>query len=290
MKIKKVLQIALIFIVTLGLLACGKEIDEIEEKTEGKMISSMIYSSKMDIDWNYSVYLPPSYEDSNKQYPVVYFLHGAYGTHKDYHSMFNLQERFEKLMDSGNSEEMILVFIDGFNSYYVDTDSVKMESAIIEDLMPFIDKEYRINQKETFITGLSMGGYGAARFALKYPNKFKASYLMSPGVWIEPSEDSSVRSRFHVYKDNESNFSIENWTKEHPVSVMSQDLDTLNMKIVLGTEDPIISKDSINEFVELLKKNNLEVELEMVQDASHNWDFWSSASEDALIYFSELIK
>lgn len=278
------------FILILSLIACGKEVGENEEETKGKIISSMLYSSKMDIDWNYSVYLPPSYEDSDKQYPVVYFLHGAYGTHKDYHSMFNLQASFEKLIDEGKSEEMILVFVDGFNSYYVDTDSVKMESAIIGDLIPFIHEEFRIDQQEQFITGLSMGGYGAARFALKYPDKFKASYLMSPGIWIEPSEESSVRSRFHVYKDDERNFSMQNWTEEHPLSVMSEDIDMLYMKIVLGTEDPIISESSIKEFVETLEKNNLEVEFEMIKDASHNWDFWSDASEDALVYFSELVK
>ncbi len=43
----------------------------------GKVMESLKFQSKlMGKDVNYSIYLPPDYETSNRNYPVVYLLHG----------------------------------------------------------------------------------------------------------------------------------------------------------------------------------------------------------------------
>lgn len=285
-------KLLLVFLsmVLLGCSVNSKE-EQIVAEEGGKIISSMLYSPTLDIDWNYSVYLPPSYEKNEKKYPTVYFLHGAYGTHKDYHSMFDLKEEYEQMIEKDEVEEMILVFVDGFNSYYIDTESIPMETAIVNDLVPFINDQYRTDGRaeKQFITGLSMGGYGAIRFALKRPDIFSSAFLMSPGAWLEPSEDSSVRSRFHVFKDDQSNFSMEKWKKEHPVTVSKIKEEKPQIKIMSGSEDPVISPEDLKDFVEVLESKNLEVELDIVEGATHNWVFWEEATKEALIYFSNLL-
>lgn len=284
---KKFSALLIIMLIPLLLTACQSKSDETEERG-GKISSSILYSNEMKTDWNYSVYLPPSYEESKKDYPVAYFLHGAYGNHTDYYKMFDFKSMYDSLIEEGEAEEMIVVFVDGFNSYYIDGLGEKMESAFINDLLPFIDKEYRTDIDNKFISGLSMGAYGAARFSLKYPEVFKASLLMSPGTWLEPSEDSSVRARFHVFQEGEDNFSMNRWTEEHPITVAKEDLLNHKMKIISGKEDPIIKEKDINDFTDALK-GRINIEVDMIDGAGHNWKLWEPSSKETLIYFSENI-
>ena len=113
------------------------------------------------LDWNYDVYLPADYESNpNKTYPVVYMLHGLYGNHR------NLLERSDSsaMLDEAiqtAGQGTIVVFVDGFSSFYIDSADrgLKMESAIMNDLVPYIESTYRVSKdrKDHAIGGISMG-------------------------------------------------------------------------------------------------------------------------------------
>ncbi len=88
-----------------------------------------------------------------------------------------------------------LIMPDANTNWYVDLRE-KMETAFVNDPMPHVEKTYRtIEEREGRVMGgLSMGGYGALRFALKYPEKFQAAALLSPAIYNpEPPADSSAR-------------------------------------------------------------------------------------------------
>ena len=71
---------------------------------------------------------------------------------------------------------MIIVTPDGFTSFYINTADGKLnyEDFFIKELIPHIEKTYKVKAEKRFrgIAGLSMGGYGALMYALKYPNLF----------------------------------------------------------------------------------------------------------------------
>lgn len=134
--------------------------EEVKVET-GKMAAGTIYSDVMKLDWNYSIYLPKSYEASEtKDYPVLYLLHGAYGNHRNLVERFPIQEQLDTLINEGKLQEMVVVFVDGFNTFYIDGPALNMETAVTTDLLTKIEEKYKLmpTRETRFIGGISMGG------------------------------------------------------------------------------------------------------------------------------------
>ena len=83
-----------------------------------------------------------------------------------------------------------------------------MESAIVDDMVPTINKLYKTetNPKHVGIGGISMGGYGAARLALKYPDIFGNGVLISPAVWYRLPNNNPIKTSQHAFQDGKSNW------------------------------------------------------------------------------------
>lgn len=123
------------------------------------------------------VYTPPGYETSKRHYPVVYNLHGGGGTPERQWQRTAAVVR--KAFSSGAVEPMIYVFVNGLgDTFFMDLpDGVRRaETTIVRELIPFIEQRYRAiaSHQARAIDGFSMGGAGALRLALKYPELFSA--------------------------------------------------------------------------------------------------------------------
>lgn len=119
----------------------------------------------------YTVILPPGYRASaTTRYPVLYLLHGWGGHYTDWLTRTNVA-------DYAAQYRMIVVMPEGNDSWYVDGAAGvndKYESYILKELMPDVDQRYRTIQSRygRAVAGLSMGGYGAVKYGLKYPAAF----------------------------------------------------------------------------------------------------------------------
>ena len=135
------------------------------------------------------VYLPPSYNTSNKRYPVIYYLPG-YG---DSNMIgFLLPNDMDALIESGKVNEMIVVVASGTNklggSFYVNSPVTgNWDDFIVEDVVGYVDSHFRtLAQVESrSVMGHSMGGFGALNLAMLHPDVFSAVYSMSPGLFDE---------------------------------------------------------------------------------------------------------
>lgn len=127
-------------------------------------------SAALKRDVPYRVLLPADYESSRRRYPVLYLLHGLDGNHT------NWAER-TRLAEYAAGRSLIIVTPEGANSWYINWNegaSERWEDYIVRDLIAEIDARYRTvpARDGRYIAGLSMGGYGAIRIALKYPQLF----------------------------------------------------------------------------------------------------------------------
>ncbi len=126
----------------------------------------------------YNVILPAGYRASTtSRYPVLYLLHGWQGHYTDWLTRTNVA-------DYAAQYRMIIVMPEGNDSWYIDGAAGindKYETYIIKELMPDVDKRYRTIQSRygRAIAGLSMGGYGAIKYGLKYPATFAFAGSMS---------------------------------------------------------------------------------------------------------------
>jgi len=125
-------------------------------------------------------------------FPVMYLLHGLSDDHTAWVRRTSLERYVEGL-------PLIVVMPDGGRGFY--TDAVAQphcmhETAIVRDLVGWVDATMRTIPKREgrVVCGLSMGGYGALKFALKHPDMFcaAASHSGAPG-WashtLDPTND-----------------------------------------------------------------------------------------------------
>lgn len=126
-----------------------------------------------------SVHLPEDYRNSQKSYPVIYFLHGVGGD--EVSDVAGFMAFLRPILEEYQMQEPIVVFPNGGVSNY----QGQVEPMIIGELIPFIDRHYRTIAKAQFraVTGFSMGGAGAIRLSIRYPGTFGGAVSWGGGMW-----------------------------------------------------------------------------------------------------------
>lgn len=148
-------------------------------------------------DLTYKVYLPKGYDAKRDQgYPVLYLLHGSWGDEKSWDDFWGT---LDEMIESGVIEPVIAVVPASGNSYWVDSQKFgAYESAVTQDLIAKVDQDYNTidNRTGRYLIGYSMGGYGALRYAMVYPDLFNAATLLSPAIQKnEPPSTSGAVDR-----------------------------------------------------------------------------------------------
>src|SRR6202167_1447111 len=124
----------------------------------------------------YCVILPSDY-DANKtsDYPALYFLHGLGGNEQLLLNSGGLN-MIQDLRDQKRIGEFLIVAPDAGRSFYINSrdGKVRYEDFFIREFIPYIESHYRVRAERQYrgIGGVSMGGYGSLRFALRYPPLF----------------------------------------------------------------------------------------------------------------------
>ncbi|MDR2750343.1 MAG: esterase family protein [Clostridiales bacterium] len=116
-----------------------------------------------------------------KPFPVMYLLHGAF----DEASCWIRNACVER---HAQENGLALVMASALNSFYTDMAHGRPYASFITQELPMMVKSvFPISDKpeETYIAGLSMGGYGALKLALSCPGKYAAAASMSGAVIIE---------------------------------------------------------------------------------------------------------
>jgi S-formylglutathione hydrolase len=133
------------------------------------------------------IYLPPDYKTNlNMRYPVLYLYMRLGGNVSEWFNIYNLNQKLDNLIDQGEINPFILVCPDNKNKYggaWFANSSLagNWEDFNCTNLINYIDNNYRTIPKPESrgIAGWSMGGHGAVKFALKYPDKFGFLYSIS---------------------------------------------------------------------------------------------------------------
>lgn len=162
------------------------------QEVAGKIVSRIINSAYLqnsggeNPNRKISVYLPPNYDQAKMRYPVIYYLHGFMGTDSIYPSM-------KAILDMAVSKKkirpFILVIADQYTlfegSFYSNSSLTgNWSDFTAKELVAYMDKNFRTipNRDSRGIGGHSMGGYGAIKIGMLYPDVFSSVYALSPGL------------------------------------------------------------------------------------------------------------
>jgi S-formylglutathione hydrolase FrmB len=153
---------------------------------------------------HYCVYLPASYDPGAtktpaQRYAVLYFLHGL-GDNEQ--TLFNSGgwTLLDDLRQQHKVGDYLIVAPEGRRSFYINSadGSVRYSDFFLQEFIPHIESRYRIasGRKNRAISGISMGGYGALRFAFSHPELFSAVSAQSAALMAESPEelDKAIRS------------------------------------------------------------------------------------------------
>jgi S-formylglutathione hydrolase FrmB len=152
---------------------------------------------------HYCVYLPASYDvgatkHPAQNYPVLYFLHGLGDNER---TLFNSGgwTLVDDLHRQHKIGEFLIVAPEGGRTFYINSadGSVRYSDFFLQEFIPLIENRYRIakGRNNRAISGISMGGYGALRFALSRPEMFSAVSAQSAALITETPQELDTAAR-----------------------------------------------------------------------------------------------
>ncbi|CAB5719129.1 Endo-1,4-beta-xylanase Z precursor [Delftia tsuruhatensis] len=262
----------------------------------GSIEAAEFKSATLQRSWTYNVYLPTGYDaQARLRYPVMYLLHGNDGQRNDWAVKGSLLRTVDQLIQNGEIPPAIIVMPDAGTTWYVDLKE-PMETAFFQDLVPHVEKKYRTltSRDGRVIGGLSMGGYGALRYVLKYPEKFQAAALLSPAIYNpEPPADSSARFvKVFAEPGTSGQYSATVWKSyNYPVlwdAFLARKI-SVPMYINSGDDDEFMIESEAAQLYGQLRKNKQPAELRIV-NGKHEWPVWESTVGDALKYVFRTVR
>jgi len=239
-----------------------------------------VQSAALGRTMKYRVLLPADYATSQRRYTVLYLLHGLGGDYKDWTTRTNLAEYSRTL-------PLIIVMPDGENSWYTNAANApeeRFEDYILTDLQADVAAKYRtINSRHgRTIAGLSMGGYGALKMALRRPGAFAVAASFSGAfsatrpelAKMIPSEEARLR---RIYGDDDSVSRRQNDLYSLAAAVKPGSAPYLY--IDCGIADGLVAAN--REVVAALHKSGVAYEYHEVAGA-HTWAYWDRQIRDFL--------
>ena len=257
----------------------------------GSWYIESFFSPQLDRDWCYKVYLPAEYDShGTSTYPVIYLLHGSAG---DENSWDFIYPKIDSLISNEIIPALICISPSSGTSWWVDTAADKFESAFIQNLIPEIDKKFRTikDRSGRGIAGFSMGGYGALRYSLQYPEYFGTGMVLSPALYQDlPPQGSSARSSGAFGMPFDENL----WnSRNYPGHLQNYFEKNIFVPIFIATGDDDwhhdedftynIEQQAVYLYGKLHKEGNSPAELRVV-DGGHTEQVWTHAFIEGLQY------
>ncbi|MFP4537013.1 MAG: alpha/beta hydrolase [Dichotomicrobium sp.] len=261
-------------------------------------LSQRFHSPALDAPLAYSVYLPPDAEGiPGATFPVVYLLHGVGDNERSYPRAGDVEATMDRLIAAGEITPMIVVMPAAKRSWYVDNagrgGAGNYETAIMRDLVGHVDRTYPAESSAAgrFITGHSMGGFGALRLAFKFPERFAAVAAMSAALW------DRVDSGFELPEDKQGIFAgafgdpfdPERFMAAHPRAYLPALKDcgcAPPVYLTSGDDDYFRAYVGTFRLFTDLREAGLTTELR-ITDGGHAWKLWrETALPNVLRWFS----
>ena len=162
--------------------------------TSGLVASISISPTSLHYALDARIYLPPCYTVSDQRYPVLYLLHGLNSTENQWINL-GVVTATDALIGTGDIAPLIIVMPR-------DRLDDRFDPAVVKDLVPYIDQNYRTltDRQHRAIGGMSRGGGWAIHLGLHYPNLFGRIGAHSPAVFY--SDETQVHDwTWHLPRD-----------------------------------------------------------------------------------------
>jgi enterochelin esterase-like enzyme len=258
-------------------------------RAEGVVLATSVPSSILGRDIPVRVYLPEGYQRGDQRYPVLYLLHGAGGDENTWAKEGRIQATADRLIATGDIPPAIIVMPGCRTCWWIDGAVDRAETAFWTDLVPAVDARYRTipSRSGRVVAGLSAGGYGAVRYALKFPDRLAAVAALSPAVYADaPPAISSARTQPPFLRPDGS-FDLAAWrARNYPANIDAylRQRHRVAFYLTSGDNDAYgIAFETMTLFKRLYEAQPEATELRIL-DGGHTWSLWSDCIANAMRY------
>jgi enterochelin esterase-like enzyme len=259
----------------------------------GKVMDNLSVKSRiLNMDRKYAVYLPPDYETSQRSYPVLYLLHGSGDDQTGWVQFGEVLRIADKAIHDGLATPMIIIMPDantGQRGYNNDIQGKwRYEDFFFSELMPYVEKTYRIKTEKRFraVAGLSMGGYGSFLYALHRPDLFSSAAPLS--AWVGPLNEEQARGWTRAGELKVADTTFKRFYREQTVlelvkAIPDSTKKTVRWYIDCGDDDFLYEGNSLVHIA--MKKGDVPHEFR-IRDGAHTWTYWRESLPEVLRFVS----
>ncbi|GAC1491102.1 MAG: hypothetical protein NVS2B14_03420 [Chamaesiphon sp.] len=242
------------------------------------------YSQAMQQERKYGLILPPDYyKHPNRDYPVIFLLHGGHGDAGGWEICGAATEVLDKLYKSGKLPPAIVITPDGndlrgssplWDPEYFNGPHGQVDTLIGSELVNLVKTKYRTlkNPQYWSIGGYSSGGWGALLIGLRHLNNFHTLFSIS-GYFTDVSGPNNSPANL-----------VQNLSPtQHQVLRVYLNAGANDAKFLVSTK----------QFAQILKRLNITYELQIdsgghgTKGINSGWYYWHEHLTDALTYVGE---
>ncbi|HWP84100.1 MAG TPA: alpha/beta hydrolase family protein [Terriglobia bacterium] len=241
----------------------------------------------------YCALLPPRYSaNSARRFPVVYFLHGL-GGNEQWLLTGGGWELIEQMRRQNRIGEFVLVTPDAGRTFYINSrdGSERYEDFFLQEFVPAIETRYRAGGARAArgVGGISMGGYGALRFAFRHPQMFAAVAVHSAALLEDLPADTTLLfgRNFRAFGDP---LDRAYWRQNTPLALARTASGLARLRIYLdcGLQDDYGFQIGARRLHEILERRGTPHEFHL-HPGGHNWEYFSEHLDDSLAFLSRAL-
>jgi putative tributyrin esterase len=264
----------LLFLLVLTFVAAHDTAYAQPDAKRARLREESFQSQALGRSMKYRVLVPQDYDAADRRYPVLYLLHGLTGDYKDWTTRTNLAEYTRTMA-------LIVVMPDGENQWYTNAaeGNARFEDYITTDLPADVVQKYRtVNSRYgRAIAGLSMGGYGALKIALRRPaqfavtGSFSAAFAVTREGELEKAIGGGVEAERMGKIFGPSGSDTRKQNDVFALAAAMKPAASPYVYIDCGTADGLIASN--REVVAALQKAGVAYEYHEIA-GGHSWDYW----------------
>lgn len=247
------------------------------------LLQCNLYSDVLGMEMNVNVILPSGvkhrhYTESMTDIPVMYLLHG----YTEDHTAWMRRTSIERYALGRN---IAVVMPAVHRSFYIDMNGGgQYFKYVTEELPALMQNMFNISSKreDNFVAGLSMGGYGAFKTALTFPDRYMGAASLSGALNIHTVFNSGVGTgeSFAVFGEH---ISEENDLKKIAMKSIKKGLPKLYQ--FCGTEDFLYEDNTdFRDFIQDIASDYIYIE----QNGEHTWDLWDKYIQDVFEWVEKI--
>jgi putative tributyrin esterase len=241
------------------------------------------FSDVLELSTSMTVILPQATENQigmtgrlREGVPVLYLLHGL----SDDDTTWSRRTSIER---NAAEKGLAVVMPQVHQSFYADmAHGLRFWTFLTEELPGLVDRFFRVSgrREDTFVAGLSMGGYGAMKWALREPGRFAAAASLSGALGLSDRHGGNDAWFRRVLDTAFGDEPIEGSGNDIGHLLRTADPAALPALYVgCGTED-FLFHESVG-FVETAQQGGIPLTVSF-GPGEHEWDYWDREIQQVL--------